>query len=39
MIVEEVGVMCLGKKVATPLDPLELAGECATWQKGAFPNR
>ena len=33
MMVEEVGVMCLGKKVATPLDPVELAGECAIWQK------
>ena len=37
-MVEEVGVMCLGKKVATPLDPVDVAGECAIWQKGDRPS-
>ena len=38
-MVEEVGVICLGKKVATPLDPVEVAGACAIWQNGALPSK
>ena len=38
-MVEEVGVMRLGKKVATPLDPVEVAGVCAIWQNGALPSK
>ena len=33
MVVEEVGVMRLGKKVATPLDPVEVAGVCVRYDK------
>ena len=27
------------KKVATPLDPVEVAGACAIWQNGALPSK
>ena len=36
---EDEGAIFLGKKVATPLEPVDSAGECVIWQKGAFPRR